>query len=488
MGKSKDASASADPYQQLDLPTLGARIRHARTDRNLTLVDLSRRVGRAPSLLSQIENGKREPKVSILSAIASVLEVPVEELMKPEPPSERTALELELKAAQTDPAFANIQLPSVHVGPRLPMDALRALVASYRQLRENMVSHQQTPEAARAANLLLREEMSKCNNYLPEIENIAAAITKAVGHEAGPLLESGVEEIAAYLGFTLVRVDDLPQAARSVTDLHSRRIYLPIASRGDKDPRQVILRALGDQALGHEVPHSFYDFLRQRVRSNYFASAVLMPEKSTLATLRKAKKNRDIAMSDLRDMAAVRYETAVLRFTNLATEHLGLQVHFLRVGEDGVIYKAYENDGVVFPTDLSGAVEGQLACRQFAARRVFNASDRYGPYPQYTDTPQGTYWEVAQVERYRAGEFAISVGVPFDQATFFRGRETTVRAASACPDVSCCREPSAELYQRWGNYAWPSVRVHSHLLAAVPPGSFPGLDDREVYEFLEKHS
>jgi hypothetical protein len=30
--------------------------------------------------------------------------------------------------------------------------------------------------------------------------------------------------------------------------------------------------------------------------------------------------------------------------------------------------------------------------------------------------------------------------------------------------------------------------VHSHLLAAMPPGAFPGVDETEVYSFLQAHS
>jgi hypothetical protein len=32
---------------------------------------------------------------------------------------------------------------------------------------------------------------------------------------------------------------------------------------------------------------------------------------------------------------------------------------------------------------------------------------------------------------------------------------------------------------------WPSARAHSHLLAALPPGTFPGVDNTEIYQFLE---
>lgn len=35
---------------------------------------------------------------------------------------------------------------------------------------------------------------------------------------------------------------------------------------------------------------------------------------------------------------------------------------------------------------------------------------------------------------------------------------------------------------------WPSARAHSHLLAVMPPGVFPGVDDREVLEFVASHA
>jgi hypothetical protein len=35
--------------------------------------------------------------------------------------------------------------------------------------------------------------------------------------------------------------------------------------------------------------------------------------------------------------------------------------------------------------------------------------------------------------------------------------------------------------------AWPSARAHSHILSALPTGSFPGVDETDVYEFLDRH-
>ena len=58
----------------------GQRLRHARRARGLTLADLGARVGRTPSVLSLIENGRREPRLSLVEQIANALDVPVTEL------------------------------------------------------------------------------------------------------------------------------------------------------------------------------------------------------------------------------------------------------------------------------------------------------------------------------------------------------------------------------------------------------------------------
>ena len=91
------------------------------------------------------------------------------------------------------------------------------------------------------------------------------------------------------------------------------------------------------------------------------------------------------------------------------------------------------------------------------------------------------------VDRTPAGLFSVSVGVPYTQVKWMRGRGTRERSTSRCPDPACWSRPPADLAIRWDGLAWPSARVHSHLLAAGPPGVFPGVDDTEVLKFLERH-
>jgi hypothetical protein len=96
----------------------------------------------------------------------------------------------------------------------------------------------------------------------------------------------------------------------------------------------------------------------------------------------------------------------------------------MRIASTGVIYKAYENDGVHFPTDATGAIEGQRVCRYWTARAVFDRPDVSSAYQKYTDTTSGTYWCTAVVDRTPAGLFSVSVGVPYTQVKWMRGRET----------------------------------------------------------------
>lgn len=475
------------PSGGLDLVLFGQRLRHIRRSRGLTLAELGERVGRAPSVLSLLENGRREPKLSLIESLASALAVPADELMRREAPSRRAQLEIALEEAQRDPSYAGLGLPYLRPGPRLPSDAIEHVLALYDELRRQRAKPTATPEEARVANAVLRAMMRDRGNYFAEIEDAAARALEPVAYSGGALSQGTLLSVVSHHGFSVRYVQDLPRSARSVTDLRNRRIYLRQESLGMHTPRAVLLQTLGHFVLGHSAPGDFADFLRQRVEANYFAAAVLVPEQAAVTFLRHAKENRNLSVEDMRDVFSVSYEMAAHRFTNLATHHLDMTCHFVKNDAGGIIYKAYENDGVVFPADADGAIEGQRMCQFWSGRQIFSAADRFSPHYQYSDTPSGTYWCVASVDPGSERGFAITLGVPFDDAQWFRGRDTTKRTKSACPDPSCCQRPPARLAARWDGMAWPSARAHSHILSALPSGSFPGVDEADVYSFLERH-
>jgi XRE family transcriptional regulator, fatty acid utilization regulator len=335
----------------LDLVLFGQRLRHIRRSRDLTLSELGQRVGRAPSVLSLLENGRREPKLSLIEALADALGVSASELMRHEAPSRRAQLEISLDEAQHDPIYSRLGLGYLKPGPRVPTEVIEHLLALYDELRKQQVKPTATPEEARLANADLRQMMRNRDNYFVEIEQAAAQALGPVSYSGGALSQGMLLSAVSHHGFSVRYVQDLPRSARSVTDLRNRRIYLRQESLGVHTPRAVLLQTLGHFVLGHSTPTDFADFLRQRVEANYFAAAVLVPEQAAVPFLQQAKDSKNLSVEDLRDVFSVSYEMAAHRLTNLATHHLGLQCHFVTNDAGGTIYKAYENDGVVFPAD-----------------------------------------------------------------------------------------------------------------------------------------
>ena len=474
--------------EEPDSLTIGRRIRQLRTARGMTLEDLAALIDRAPSQVSMFETGKREPKLTLLQAIARALDTTLDGLLEGEPLDERSTMEIALERAMKGQTFQALGIPAFRIGRAIPDEALGAMLALHGEIERLRDERAATPEEARRANVELRHLMRTQDNYFAELEQHAARILSAVGHPGGPITQRTASEIAAHLGFTLHYAADLPQTTRSVADLAHGRLYLSSSIPAKGDARTAVLQALSSRILGHGEPRSYAEFLRQRVETNYLTGALLVPEEHVVPVLQEAKARRAVSIEDLRDAYSVSYETAAHRFTNLATRHLDIPVHFLKVHESGTITKAYENDDVNFPTDRLGSIEGQMCCRRWTSRVVFDVEDRFNPYYQYTDTGNGTYWCTARVEPSSEGMHSVSVGVRFDDTRWFVGRDTPNRGTSKHSVETCCRRAPAELEQRWRQHSWPNVRTPRTLLATLPTGSFPGVDTTDVYEFLEAHA
>jgi predicted transcriptional regulator/DNA-binding XRE family transcriptional regulator len=473
----------------VDPIVLGHRIRHFRRALGLTLDELGARVGKPAPYLSLLENGKREPRLGLINDLGAALGVSAVELMKAEAPNRRAELEIALDRAQNDPLYRELGLPHLKPSARLPDVVLEHLVRLYQELRGRSIPNIVTREEARIANSELRAEMQRRGNHFAEIEQAAASAVAAIGHTgAGALSEGDLQALTSHFGYTIHRAADIPSSVRSVSDLQRKRIYIPHREvLSNREARSIIMQTLGHIALGHEDPKDFAMFLRQRVEANYFAAAALMPAAGLVEMLRQAQEQRDVSIEDLKDVYYVSYEMAAHRFTTLATHHLDLRLHFVRSDLHGTVWKAYENDAVPFPKNSVGAIEGQRLCRKWGGRRAFKALEAGNTHFQYTDTPVGTYFCASYVERRHGPSEAITIGVRFQDARYFRGRDTDERQASSCPDGECCRNPSEDLTTRWEHQAWPTVRPDSHLLAAMPVERIPGVEMSELYDFLEAH-
>ena len=462
----------------------------------MTLDEVSKLVGRPPSYLSQLENGRIEPRVTLVTDLADALGCTSSDLLSSEAPNRRAELEITVERIQSSERYDALRLPYLKPTAKTPDDVLEHVVTLYGALLEaEDAGRDSTAEEARRSNSDIRHEMRERNNYFGHIEEMAGEVLDKVGYAGfGPISERTLMNIAGHFGFRIERVRDLPRTSRSVTDQRERVIYVPqrddLATRG---ARSVVLQTLGHFALDHQDTDSFGDYVRQRIESNYFAAAVLAPEKPAVAFLREAWENKDISVEDLKEVFYISYEMAGHRLTNLATEHLGLTLHFLRSDEEGTVWKAYENDDVPLPVSSDGTIEGRRLCRHWGTRQAFDSDDAYSFHYQYTDTDDGEFWCVTYVEAERSPRHAVTVGTDAAQAKYFRGSDTLRRTSSKCPDPGCCRQPSTDKIQRWQGVAWPSAKDRSHVLSGLPTETprfhrFPGVDMVEVYEFLDRRA
>jgi XRE family transcriptional regulator, fatty acid utilization regulator len=472
----------------IDPLVFGHRVRHFRKRSGLTLDELGQRVGKPAPYLSLLENGKKEPKLGLINDLSVALGVDATDLLSSDPPSRRAELEVSIERAQRDHAYRDLSLPYLKPSSRIPDVALEHIVRLYEELRGRDNAVLFTRDEARAVNAQLRSEMTERGNYFADIERIASEAVEAIDWSGqGAMSKGDLNALASHFGFKVIRTPDVPASVRSVTDTRNGRMFVHGRDSFDsKQSRSVILQTLGHFALDHPEPRDFGEFLRQRVESNYFAGAVLVPEKTAVPFLRDAKASRNLSVEDLKDRFFVSYEMAGHRFTNLATQHLDLRTHFVRSDDQGIIWKAYGNNGVPFPQNSAGAIEGQRLCREWGTRQAFHSDTRYTIHYQYTDTTSGTFWCATFVETAHEPPSAITVGARFEDAKWFRGWNTERRSISGCPNGPCCRLASEDMAQHWNGHAWPSVRPNSHVLAAMPVETIPGVDMVEIYEFLSK--
>jgi hypothetical protein len=331
--------------------------------------------------------------------------------------------------------------------------------------------------------------MRERGNYFGDIERVVGEALEAVGYVNGPVSERVLIDLAGHFGFRVERVKQLPRSARSITDQRARIIYIP--QRNDlrtRAARSVVLQTLGHFALDHSPPRHFGDYLRQRVASNYFAAAVLAPEGPAVAFLQRAKSMGDLSIEDLKEVFYISYEMAAHRLTNLATRHLGLGVHFLRTDPDGVILKAYENDGMPFPTDADGHLEGMRVTRSWGAHEAWRSPDSFSLHYQYTVTDVGEYWDVTYLET-EGPAHAITLGTQASDARHFRGSDTPRHVRARAVD----EQASPGLVARWNGVAWPSAAQRSYVLSVLPVAEqpftpFPGVDVLSVYRFLDEQA
>ena len=151
---------------ELDLGVLGHRIRHFRRRQKMTLSDLSAGVDKPVPYLSQLENGRIEPKIGLLNKLSETLDVSVTDLVDQTPPNRRAELELELGRAQEQPQYQALKLPFLKPNAKISDDVLEHLVTLWNSVPASESGRSlRAEDKARLANAQLRREMREADNY-----------------------------------------------------------------------------------------------------------------------------------------------------------------------------------------------------------------------------------------------------------------------------------------------------------------------------------
>lgn len=132
---------------------VGTLLKRARTERNLTLRALAERSNVSASMISQIETGEKSPTITVLSALAAGLGVPLSRLVE-EPPTDaklrvlRAAETAEIvdpsgiRRATLAPPASGSELEFVRL--RFPEDAIVVFAAHPDGTYERVVVHEGT--------------------------------------------------------------------------------------------------------------------------------------------------------------------------------------------------------------------------------------------------------------------------------------------------------------------------------------------------------
>ena len=433
-----------------------------------------------------IENGRREPKLSLLQSIAAALGVPSRTCSGRSRRAGGPQLEIELDGPSGNRRTPRWVCPAA-AGRRLPTDALET------SSRLHARAAPARRRAERDAGGGPRGERASCGRHARAGQLLrrdrGGGARGAAGRSAttaGRCPSAAARHRRATRLLPALRRTTCRGSTRSVTDLRNRRIYLPQGPARRHDPRASCCRrsatscsATATRGLRRlPAPAGRGQLLRR-------GAAGAGGRRGRVPAARRRRPG--LSIEDIRDVFGVSYETAAHRFTNLATHHLGIPVHFTRSDEGGTIYKAYENDGVCFPTDVTGAIEGQPVCRQWSARQVFA-----GGRPVLAVLPVhrhavGHLLVHGPRRAAPAGEFAVTVGVPYEHAAG--------SAAATPPGARCPAAPTRLLPPpagRAGRGAGPAG-----------PGRAPGrtrtcwrrcrrapsrASTADVYEFLERRA
>ncbi len=434
---------------------LGKKIRSARRAQGLTQARLAEDLGISASYLNLIENEKRPITAELLLKVAAALHLDLQSLAS----SDVSGLTDDLLEVFGDPVFEDQRLtgPDVREFARTQPDVARAvleLFQAYSSTRQSVAAlsesvHDRQEFGGVDRTQLSSEQVSdllqKHNNHFPVLEEAAERIWrdgKLEGEDLFAGLEKFLQERHGVLT-EILHVDQLNGAVRSF-DRSSRKLALSeVLRRGSRnfqlahqlaylETSSEINQIVSDPVLTSDESRA----LGRVALANYFASAVLMPYKETLAAAVETRYDIDLMGHRFR----VSYEQVCHRLTSLRRRgQQGVPFDFVRVDIAGNISKKFSGAGVRLPR-FSGL------CPLWNVHAAFLQPGRIRV--QLSQLSDGTrFFSIARTVRKHRGGFhapnvlhAIALGCDIESArklVYADGIDLESRGAAVPVGVTC---------------------------------------------------
>lgn len=361
----------------------GMKVRQARMAKGLSLTELARKAGMSASYVTEIEKGRKYPKVDKIYRMAQVLDAEYDDLVsiRLDPSLKHLEIALASPLLQAFPFEAfGVQVGDlVDLLTRAPTEASALIHALTGITRRFDVRDEHFLRAA------LRSYQEIHENYFPDIEKAAQAFVERHDLSLAPSLEQLKQILIDEFSFTL----DESRLSRHPA-LHDYRSVLldggqpHLLLNGDLTTSQLrflILREIGYCTLSlktravtspPDVVESF-DQVFNDFRASYFAGAVLMPQRRILADIEAFFAQSTWQPRQWLAMLH-KYETTpemlLYRFSELVPQFFGIKLHFLRVNTSGSSYRLVKQlnmSGLPLP---SGIGLNEHYCRRWLTVRL----------------------------------------------------------------------------------------------------------------------
>lgn len=333
----------------------GMKMKQARTDANLTLVEFARQCDLSPSYVTEIEKGRKYPRADKIVKIAEVLDKDYDDLVsiRLEPPLTHLGNALSSPVLGQFPfdEFGIEMSDIVGLLTREP-DKASALLDAVTEIGRQYDFQEQ--------NFLwsaLRSYQELHDNYFPDIEEAALTFSKKQGIEDGDysidqLKEILTERFKYQFNFERLKEDENLHIYRSVfvkamgphptllinSNLHPFQIRFLLAREIGYKHLKLLDRA---NTSPPDQVTSFQQVLND-FRASYFAGALLMPKShfiQDISTFFSIEKFSAEPLLQMLKKYRVTPENLMYRFSELVPQFFGTRLHYLRVHQHGDRYQ-----------------------------------------------------------------------------------------------------------------------------------------------------